>query len=62
MTLKRAYSNLSVRLVVISKEGKGLKDISTYDSVTINMDYKGQENPRFRFYGDRRNYDEKVIV
>nr|WP_210443147.1 GGDEF domain-containing protein [Vibrio crassostreae] len=44
---------------VISKEGKGL-DLSTFDSVTINMDYEGQENPRFRFY--IRNYDEGYSV
>lgn len=44
---------------VISKEGKGL-DLSTFDSVTINMNYEGQENPRFRFY--IRNYDEAYSV
>ncbi|CAH7283328.1 Diguanylate cyclase [Vibrio chagasii] len=57
---KRTYSKPFCEVeFVISKEGKGL-DISTYDSVTINMDYKGQENPRFRFY--IRNYDEGYSV
>ena len=44
---------------MLSEEGKGL-DLSTYDSVTINMDYEGQDNPRFRFY--IRNYDERYSV
>ncbi|CAH6806656.1 Diguanylate cyclase [Vibrio chagasii] len=57
---KRTYSKPFCEVeFVISKEGKGL-DLSTYDSVTINMDYKGQENPRFRFY--IRNYDEGYSV
>ncbi|MEZ8880939.1 GGDEF domain-containing protein [Vibrio lentus] len=44
---------------VISTQGKGL-DLSTFDSVTINMDYQGQEDPRFRFY--IRNYDKNYSV
>lgn len=57
---KRTYSKPFCEVeFVISKEGKGL-DLSTYDSVTINMDYKGQENPRFRFY--IRNFDEGYSV
>nr|WP_285464635.1 GGDEF domain-containing protein [Vibrio sp. D420a] len=39
---------------VISADGQGV-DLSKYDSVTINMDYKGQENPRFRFYTRNHN-------
>ncbi|NVN80857.1 MULTISPECIES: GGDEF domain-containing protein [unclassified Vibrio] len=57
---KRTYSAPFCEIeFVISTEGKGL-DLSTYDSVTINMDYQGQENPRFRFY--IRNYDENYSV
>ncbi|MDK9738067.1 GGDEF domain-containing protein [Vibrio sp. D404a] len=44
---------------VISQVGDGV-DLSKYDSVTINMDYQGQSDPRFRFYV--RNYDEKYSV
>lgn len=44
---------------VLSTEGKGL-DLSTFDSVTINMEYEGQEDPRFRFY--IRNHDENYSV
>jgi hypothetical protein len=40
---------------VISTQNKGL-DLSTFDSVTINMEYEGQEDPRFRFY--IRNHDD----
>ncbi|NOH35046.1 GGDEF domain-containing protein [Vibrio chagasii] len=57
---KRTYSKPFCEVeFVISKEGKGL-DLSTYDSVTINMDYEGQDNPRFRFY--IRNYDKRYSV
>lgn len=35
-------------------------NLSTYDSVSINMEYEGQENPRFRFY--IRNYDKGYSV
>ncbi|KAB0300657.1 diguanylate cyclase [Vibrio fortis] len=44
---------------VISEEGQGV-DLSKYDSVSINMDYEGQENPRFRFYA--RNHNDAYSV
>ena len=57
---KRTYSKPFCEIeFVLSEEGIGL-DLSTYDSVTINMDYEGQDNPRFRFY--IRNYDERYSV
>lgn len=57
---KRTYSKPFCEVeFVLSNEGKGL-DLSTYDSVTINMDYEGQDNPRFRFY--IRNYDQVYSV
>ncbi|MEZ9439039.1 GGDEF domain-containing protein [Vibrio atlanticus] len=57
---KRTYSSSFCEIeFVISTEAKGL-DLSVYDSVTINMDYEGQEQPRFRFY--IRNYDENYSV
>ena len=43
----------------MSTQGKGI-DLSTFNSVTINMDYQGQEDPRFRFY--IRNYDKNYSV